>query len=36
MSAAVHRVNSMMMMVTELRESAKIHIPIDCARDYAG
>jgi hypothetical protein len=33
---AVHAVNSMMMMMTELRESAKIHRPIDCARDYAG
>jgi hypothetical protein len=30
---AFHAVNTMMNMVTGFRESAKIHTPIDCARD---
>jgi hypothetical protein len=33
MSVAVHAANRMMNMVTDVRESAKIHTPIDGTRD---
>jgi hypothetical protein len=33
MSVTVHAVHTVMTKVTDVRESAKIHTPNDCARD---